>query len=171
MNVSKKKAAAALGAAAVAVAGSGVAFAYWSSTGNGAGSATTGTSTSFTVSVPAVALADLTPGGPSDTIAYTVHNPSTGSQRVHQVVVSVANANGTAWTAVAGCSASDFSLGGGAAGASKTTTPDAVLAPQDNTAGVTTDDYTSSVSLQMVNAVGNQDGCKGVTVPLYVDAS
>ncbi len=72
------------------------------------------------------------------------------------VVVTVANANGSPWTAVAGCSASDYVVG----------TPVVtygVIAGSSQVSG--------TVSITMVNSASNQDGCQNATVPLYFVAS
>jgi hypothetical protein len=154
-RLSKKKAVAAAVVAATAVGG-GLAYAYWSSTGTGSGSATVGTSTAFVVaSLPATG-GPLTPGGPSETIAFTVTNPSTGSQKLNSVVASVANSDGSTWSSVAGCSAADFTVG----------TPSITYG--QITAGGT---VSGSVTVSMNNLSTNQDGCKLATVPIYFVAS
>jgi len=137
------------------VAVGGVAFAYWSSGGSGTGSALTGTSTSFTVtSTPATSPA-LTPGGPSQSVAFNVANPSTGTQTLTSVVVTVAYADGSPWSS-GNCSAADYALG----------TPAITygsIAPSGSVNG--------TVSLTMNNLASNQDDCKNVTVPLRFVAS
>ncbi len=136
--------------------GSGLAYAYWSSTGTGVGSATTGTSTGFTVASTTATGGPLTPGGPSETVAFTVTNPSTGHQILSSVVVTVANSTGSPWTAVSGCSSADYTVG----------TPTVTygdIAPSGVVSG--------TVSVTMNNLSSNQDGCKGATVPLYFVAS
>jgi hypothetical protein len=138
------------------VAVGGIAFAYWSSGGSGTGSAKTGTSTSFTVTSTPATSPELTPGGPSQSVAFNVANPSTGTQTLTSVVVTVANADGSAWTAVPGCSAADYLLG----------TPAVTygtIAPGGSVSG--------TVPLSMNNLASNQDACKNVTVPLYFVAS
>jgi hypothetical protein len=145
-----------LAAVVIVGAGGGMAYAYWSSTGDAAGSATTGTSTAFVVTTLPATGAPLTPGGPAQSVAFTVANPSTGSQNLSSVVATVANSDGSPWTAVTGCSAADYSVG----------TPDIVLgqiAPGGSVAG--------TVAVSMNNLSSNQDACKGVTVLLYIVAS
>lgn len=160
-----KKIAGGVAAGVVLVAGVGTAWAYWSSTGTGNGSATTGTSSSFAVSVDNLNLANLTPGGPSDTVHYTVANNGSGAQNLTQVVVKV----DPTWAAKAdatkpACTAADFKIGSAAAGASFT---DVAIA-KELAAGTSN---SSSAALQMVdNATANQDNCQGVTVPLIVNA-
>jgi hypothetical protein len=161
-NTKKKIAAAAL--AGLAVLGTGVgALAYWTSSGSGVGSGSTGTSVDFDIDSSAATGDPLSPDGPTQTIAYTVTNPGSGVQNLESVVVKVANADGTAWTSVAGCSAADYSVGGEDAGLPYTVTPDVELASN----GI----YNGSASLQMVNTNSDQDGCKNATVPLHISAS
>ncbi|MGQ0629725.1 MAG: hypothetical protein ACT4P1_01685 [Sporichthyaceae bacterium] len=142
--------------AAVVALGAGAAVAYWTSTGDGTGTGTTGSSTAFTVASSAATGGPLTPGGPTQTIAFTVTNPSTGHQNLSAVAVTVAGAGGAAWTAVAGCSAADYTVG----------TPSITygdLGPGAVASG--------TVTLTMNNLPSSQDGCEGATVPLYIAAS
>lgn len=141
---------------AVIVAGAGAAFGYWTDSGSGAGSATAGTSTPYTVTVGAPTGGLLTPGGPTDHVTFTVQNTGSGAQKVTAATAIVANSDGTAWTAVSGCSASDFSI-------SNVSVTAANLAHNDTTTG--------SFDIQMKDTGANQNGCKSVTVPLYVTAS
>jgi hypothetical protein len=141
--------------AAMLAVGGGAAFAYWSATGAGTGAATAGHDVNFTVTSQAAAGGPLSPGGPSQTVSFTVANPGTGVQKLNTVAVTVATSTGTAWTAVTGCSAADF-----------TVTPSIVpgeIAPGGSVSG--------TVTVTMNNLSSNQDGCKGVTVPLYFSAS
>jgi hypothetical protein len=159
-----KKTAAVGAAAGLALGMTGAAVAYWSSSGTGSGSATTGTSTAFVVVVDNVNLADLTPGGPSDTVSYSVTNTNTGHQFLAQTDVYVpASFSAQADLGKPACTAADFSVDGEAAGATHTETPNSDLA----SGGV----HNDSVTVQMVNLASNQDNCQGVTVPLTVDAS
>src|SRR5690349_3034639 len=97
MAMSKKKKFAAAGAAAALVLTGGIAFAYWTSTGTGTGSATTGTDTPWDVQVADTTNADLTPDGPTETVAFTVQNDGTGVQSFSSAVPSVVD------TSDAGC--------------------------------------------------------------------
>jgi hypothetical protein len=133
------------------VAVGGVAFAYWTSSGTGTGEAQTGTSSALEVEGGETTDAALTPGGPSQSIPFTVTNTSSGTQDFSSVVVTVANADGSAWTAVPGCSAADYSVG----------TPVVTYGPIDGEGT-----RSGTVSLSMVNRPVNQDACKTVTVPL-----
>lgn len=136
--------------------GGGLAYAYWTSTGSGTGSAATGTSTAFTVTSTPSTDPALTPGGPAQTVPFTVTNPSAGSQNLASVVITVANADGSEWDAVAGCSAADYSVA----------TPEVVygqIAPGGFVDG--------TVEVSMNNLGTNQDACKTVVAPLYILAS
>jgi hypothetical protein len=139
-------------------------YAYFTSTGTGSGSASVGTSTVWAVNTSAATGGPMTPAGPTETVGYTVKNNSSGNQNLANVAISVANADGSTWTDVPGCSASDFSIGGAAAGA---TFNDATKAANLG-AGATA---TGSVTIKMVDTLVNQDGCKDATVPLYLSAT
>jgi hypothetical protein len=142
--------------AAMLAIGGGAAFAYWSASGTGTGAASAGTNVNFTVASSTATGGALTPGGPTQAVAFTVTNPGTGVQILNNVNVTVANPTGTAWTAVSGCSSADFTVG----------TPVITygqIAPGGNIAG--------TVTVTMNNLSSNQDSCKNVTVPLYIAAS
>ncbi len=141
---------------AVVAIGGGLAYAYWTGNGIGAGSATTGSSTNFSVTSDSPVGAALSPGGASQTVAFTVSNPGSGSQALSNVVVTVANADGTAWTARAGCSAADYTVG----------TPTVAYGDIPGAAG--TD---GTVTVTMNDLSTDQDACQGVTAPLYFVAS
>lgn len=143
-------------AAALVLGGGGAAFAYWTAQGTGVGTATTGVSSGFTVTSAAPAGADLYPGGPTQSVTFTVTNESTAPQTLEEVDVTVANADGTAWTDVTGCSADDFTIG----------TPSVVYG---EIAGE--DDLEGTVTIAMINSTGNQDPCQDITIPLYIAAS
>ncbi|HXC79296.1 MAG TPA: hypothetical protein VNU19_19860 [Candidatus Acidoferrum sp.] len=143
-------------AAAIVAVGGGTALAYWTTTGNGTGSATTGTSSNFVVTSDAAVGNPLTPGGPTDTITFHVKNTNSGVQHLNAVAVTVANNDGTTWTAVSGCSASDYTIG----------TP--VFTAGDIASGTTVN---GTVTITMNNLGTPQDGCKNAAVPLYIVAS
>jgi hypothetical protein len=150
-----KRISAAIAVTAVAIGG-GLAYAYWSSAGTGTGSASTGTSNGFTVASSAATGGLLTPGGPTDSVAFTVTNPGSGSQNLSSVVVTVAGPAGVAWTTVPGCSALDYTVG----------TP-VITYGQIAASGVAS----GTVSITMNDLSSSQDGCKLATVPLYFVAS
>jgi hypothetical protein len=156
-------------AVAMAVVGSlalsAGAYAYFTSTGTGSGSATVGQSAPFTVSTAAPTGGPLTPGGPFETVAYTVTNGSSGDQLLTNITVSVANPDGSEWIAVPGCSKNDFSVNGAADGATYLDTENAGNTP----AGAIRN---NTVTIQMVNdPLRSQNACQGVSVPLYLSAS
>jgi hypothetical protein len=152
----------------------GAAFAYFSDTGSGTGSGATGSPSTFTIaqdsSTPATGL---TPGGPTDQIAYTVTNPNTGFQKVGAVTVAVAansatgdieSVPGSVASDVTGCLAVWFTVNN----------PTQTL-NQDipgTTAGGNTFDETVSAqaasvtSIQMTNVNSLQNACQGATVGL-----
>lgn len=149
--------------AALAI-GSGTAFAYWTSTGSGTGAATTGTDTAWAVTVSAPTATDgtstpplLVPGGVADRVAVQVQNTASGPQHLNGVTMTVANSDGTPWTAVPGCSAADYQVSTGAA-----------VPSGDLAAGATASGW---FTVQMVDSTSDQDACKNVSVPLYVKAS
>lgn len=142
--------------AAMLAVGGGAAFAYWSATGNTTGTASAGSQVDFSVISQTATGGPLTPGGPSETVPFTVTNPGTGIQKLSNVTVTVATSTGAAWTAVTGCSAADFTVS-------------AATIPYGNmTSGQV---VSGTVTVTMNNLSSNQDGCKGVTVPLYFSAS
>jgi hypothetical protein len=137
-------------------AGGGAAYAYWTTSGAGTGAASTGTSTAFTVTSSAATGGPLTPGGTSETIAFTVANGGTGSSKLSAVAVRVAASDGTAWTAVTGCSALDYTVG----------TPTVTYGEIAGGSSVS-----GTVTLTMNDLGTSQDACKTVPVPLYFTAS
>jgi hypothetical protein len=147
---------------AIAAIGAAGGYAYFTSTGTGSGSASVGTSTTWAITTGAATGGPLTPGGPTESVAYHVKNNSSGYQNLASVAISVANSDGSVWNSVVGCSKSDFDLGAGA-GATQTDAPAVDLAPGAQ--------YNGSITIQMVDSGSNQDGCKNATVPLYLSAS
>ena len=139
-------------ASALLLAGGGAALAYWTSTGTGTGTATTEESVDFTIDVSPTTTGSLTPGGPGETVTFSVTNPATGSQRLSSVVVTVAEGGGLDWDDVAGCSSADYTVG----------TP--VITYGDIAAAGT---VTGTVTITMNNLSTNQDPCQGADVPLY----
>lgn len=140
--------------AVLATLGGGAAFAYWSSVGTGTGAAAAGTSVPFTVVSQAATGGPLSPGGPSQTVSFTVTNPGSGVQNLTAVDVIIP-ANWSAGTTLP-CTAADFTVG----------TPSITkgdIQPSANVQG--------TVTVTMKNLATNQDSCKGVTVPLAFSAS
>jgi hypothetical protein len=149
----------AVAASVAAVAG----YAYWTSAGTGTGSATVGTSGAWLVTSQAPVGPALVPGGPAQTVQYTVQNTGTGDQVLGGVTVSVAGAGGSPWSS-GSCSPADFSVSGQPAGASLFHT---ALAQTFGPGGSSS----ASVTVRLVETGANQNDCKGVTVPLYFVAS
>lgn len=148
--------------AAMLAIGGGAAFAYWSAAGtSNTTAAAAAVSENFTVT-SSVAGAALSPGSAAQTVTFTVTNQSDGGQRLSSVAVGVADVNGDAWTAVAGCSAADFTVGA----------PTVAGAPFTATEIAAAGSVTGTVTLEMKNRVGvDQNACKGAVVPLHVTAS
>ena len=140
--------------ASLVLAGGTAAFAYWSAQGSGTSSATTASSTAFTISSGKPAGA-LTPGGDSETVAFTVKNPGTATQQLSGLTVTVALADGSAW-AVNGCSAADYQID------TLSFTPGQIKGSET---------LSGTFQLRMLNSNVSQDGCQGVTVPLYFAAN
>ncbi|AUI51900.1 hypothetical protein [Arthrobacter crystallopoietes] len=143
--------------AALVAIGGGAAFAYWTSTGSGTGSATTGTTVPFTVTSTTATGGPLTPGGPSQVVEFEVTNPSTGVQRLQNVIVTVADEDGILWTDAGGCSYKDYFVS------------DAVFTAGD--VAPNGGKVTGTVTIKMNNLATNQDACKGLAVPLHFSAS
>lgn len=141
---------------ALVAIGGGAAFAYWTAAGHGSDKAQSGTATNFSVTSEVVTDATLTPGGPTKTFKFTVHNDGTGVQQVTSVNAAVANPDGSTWTAVTGCTAADFSVDAGSF------TPTSLDAGQS---------LSQTVTLKMVNRNANQDACQGKEIPLYFTAN
>jgi hypothetical protein len=152
----KSRKAVVVGGTAAALIGAGVAYAYWTTSGTGSGSASTGTSSNFAVTTDPATGPALSPGSTNQqTVAFHVKNNDSGVQRLTNVVVSVKNSDGTAWTSGT-CSAADYQI------------TQATVPPTDLASGAT---YSNSITIKMLDTGLNQDDCKGVTVPLYVQAS
>jgi hypothetical protein len=138
------------------VGGGGAAFAFWTSSGTGSGVATTGTTTAFTVESTETSGGPLTPGGDSETVAFTVTNPDAGSQMLSTVVATVAASDGSEWTTADGCSALDYTVG----------TPEISYG---EIAGGST--VSGTVTITMNDLETPQDGCKNADVPIYFAAN
>jgi hypothetical protein len=159
MNFTKKKVTVVVASTAVFALGAGAAYAYWTSTGNGVASGSTDHSTAFTFTSAPVVTNTLSPGGPTQTIAFTVHNPSSGYQNLSAVTATVAGPLGVAWSAgtAPSCTSLDFQVG----------TPAITVANMPP--GGTID---GTVTLQMIDTGLDQNSCQDLaSVPLYLHAS
>jgi hypothetical protein len=146
--------------ASLAIAAS--AFAYFTSSGSGTGSATVGSSTAFTVAVAPATGGPLFPGSGTQTLTYTVHNPSSGNQNLSGTTAAVASSAGnitSGGTAVPGCLAADFTA---------TNTAPTPL-PQNLAGGANS--TTGSVAVTMQDSGANQNACQGKTPDITVSAS
>jgi hypothetical protein len=142
--------------AILVLGGAGVAFTYWTAGGSGDGEAQTGTSVDFTIAAdPAVGT--ITPGGPGQTVDFTITNPGPGSLQLSDVTVSMASATGVPWVPDGGCDIADHT-------ASVTTQPAAGEIP----AG---DSVDGQATVTLANTAVNQDACMGQVIPLYLTAS
>lgn len=157
MNIlTSKKSKVIVATTAIFALGGGAAFAYWTSTGSGSGNGSTGTSVNFTIVGGAVTGPTLAPGGPSQQVAFTVNNPGAGSQNLSSVTATVANADGSAWVTIPGCSAADYAV-------SAPVIAYGQIAPGGSVVG--------SVTVTMNNLDSNQNACQGVAYPLYFVAA
>jgi hypothetical protein len=202
-----KKMWAAVAVAGLMMAGAGTAWAYFTSSGTGTGSATVGSSTSFTVTAGTLSGDALLPASLSDTnrvvdtLPFTVVNDLEGVQSFKTITISVAEADGTAYSYTDGagdpaCTAADFSLNGNTAGSADVQTGagagvDNLLptAMSSNSDGVVTllpnsdgstpasapavsgDTYYGQVTIQLVENGANQDSCEGQSIPLLIKAT
>jgi hypothetical protein len=165
---------AAIGLAAGLVLGlTGAAVAYFTTSGSGTGTVTVGTAGTFSVAEGTVTGDALTPGGATDTVPYTVTNHSEGAENLATVTVSVSADGSTPWSVTNSngtCSAADFSINGAPAGQSVADISAAADIP-GTTAGPGANTSSGSVTIQMVDTNLNQDGCQGLTPPLWFAAS
>lgn len=167
-------------AGAIAAAG-GAAFAYFGTSSTGTGSATTGSQVAWSISnggttgatslVPDGGTAAGSPkaGDNVQTHAFTVTNNSGVTEHLTSVTISIAKADGSAWTsqnnsALPECSASDFSVGGSAVN-----TPHVDTAVAGDVAANGTS--AGTVTVELIDNNLDQSNCEGVTVPLYLVAA
>ena len=141
--------------AAFAVAGSGAAFAFWTATGAGNGVAASGTIAGFVVTSEAP-IGAITPGGAGSLVNFTVTNPSTATQTLTTVTVTLADNTGTPWAPTGACLIADYNVN------VTQPAPGPMLAD-----GV----EPGSVTVTLDNTGVNQDDCQGQVVPLYFVAS
>lgn len=144
--------------AALLVAGGGAAFAYWTAYGSGTGTATTGTTTNFTITSTTSGGStggSLTPGGPPQTITFTVTNPGAGKQKLSTITPTITSATAPNVFPTTGCTAADYYFG----------TPSVIYG--EIAAGGT---LSGSVTLTMNDSTTDQDGCKGLTIPVLITA-
>jgi hypothetical protein len=179
--IKSKKGLALLATLVVAAAAAIGAYAYFSSSGTaGNATATVGQSTAFTFTITDATGGPMYPGDTSavESETYQVNNPSTGAQKLNQVVISVANSDGTPWYSSTtnyptedACDASDFELSlDGSTWASAGDSVTDTLIGTDLAGG--TSSATHTVYIRMVDSGDGQDNCQNLTnVPLYYAAS
>ena len=155
----KKHAIAALGSVAVLALAAG-AYAYFTSSGTGTVTATVGSASPFTVTFGSPTGGPVFPGSGTQTIPYTVTNPSGGGSQSLTATTTVIASSGTdvtsGGTPVAGCQAAWFT-------ATNTAPAAATLAPGGTATG--------SVAVTMQNAGVSQNACQGVAPDVIVSAS
>ena len=166
--IKSKKGLVLLATLVVAAAAAVGAYAYFTSSGHVAGNATVGSDSAWTLAQTSLTGGPLYPDatigtGNIETAHYTVTNPSLGHQFLTKIDISVANADGSPWSSGT-CTKNDFSIGGAAVG---TTYSDTDSAGNFGPSEVRSD----SVTVQMIDSGGNQNDCRGLSVPLYYSAS
>ncbi len=127
------------------------AYAYWTNGGSGDGTATTGTNAAITVT-QTTTPSGLYPGGSAASLAGQFDNGNSGPVFVHEVDATIASVTGANITVGTPCDAGDYQLNG------FPRTVDASVPAGDAQGGWT------GGSIQMLNAVTNQDGCKDAVV-------
>jgi hypothetical protein len=136
------------------------AYAYFTSNGSGTGPATVGAASNWTVTVAAATGGPLYPGAGSQSLAYTVTNPSSGHQQLSSTTAEVvATAGGwikSAGVEVPGCAASGFTA--------ENTSP----AAQNLAGGATA---AGSVVVTMQDTLTNQNACQSKTPDIMVSAA
>ena len=139
----KKRIAAVVLSGAIILGTAGIAAAYFTASGSGVGSGATGSATALTITQTNV-VAGLLPGGPAQTIDYSVTNNTAGVQNVGPVTVTV--------TAV-----TNGSLVGPEACATSMYTTTLGTAPGTIAAGGT---KTGTATISMTDDGNNQDNCQ-----------
>jgi hypothetical protein len=139
------------------------AFAYWTTTGSGSGSATVGTDAGLIVTGTTEGL--QRPGGPSQTVSFTVANAAEFNQSISNIdLVSVAAYAEVAHTTlIPGCGGLDSSASADFHMANVVVNPntDGDIAPN-----VAAQALTASGELSMSNLDENQDDCKNAHLVL-----
>ena len=142
----------AVAASVAAVAG----YAFWTSTGTGSGYGEHRHARGVAGHQPGTEQAPRScPVARRRRFSTPSRTPARAIRSSAGVTVSVANANGSAWTPVGGCSAADFSVNGQAAGSPHFHT---ALAQTFGPGGSSS----ATVSVRLVETGANQNGCQGV---------
>jgi hypothetical protein len=148
--------------AAVLGGGGMLAFAYFTSTGAGTGNATVGSASHWTVAAAAPTGPALLPGFGTDTVTYTVTNPSSGHQGFNTTTAALTtDANGGVYDTVNhqyvdGCLATWFTV--------VNTAPAAADVPGGNS-------VSGSLTISLNNVNSAQDACQGLNPQVTISAS
>ncbi|MCW3101398.1 MAG: hypothetical protein JWL77_7016 [Chthonomonadaceae bacterium] len=147
----------ALGASAVVLSTAGIAYAYWSTSGSGDGTATTAAAAGLVVVHQTSTVSNLSPGSGTQALSGNFDNTTNPSAvKITQVSVDF---TGTVWQT--NCSSADYAL----------VQPAAQTAANNMVpVGTGTGSWTGG-SIEMLNATGNQDGCKGQALKLHYTAA
>lgn len=150
------------GATVVALmAGAGTAYAFFTGGGSGTGTGSVGTAAGFTIAQSGTTSGGpLSPGGPSETLTFTVTNNSGQDQVLNSLTPSI-KADGTGdvfagSSSIGGCLATWFTP----TIASGPTTPVTVPASGFET-------YTVTLTMP-ADSADNQDKCQGINGPTVV---
>jgi hypothetical protein len=141
----------AIAASAAVLIGGGVAVAFWTAGGTGSGSVTTDTTQALTV-IQTSQLTKLTPGSPAVPLSGMVLNPNHFTVHVNAVTAAVGNMPGT------GCDPAWFDITGTVAPMEAVFNTDPTLNRLNLWSGL-------NIALRNESTV-NQDGCKGLAVPI-----
>jgi hypothetical protein len=140
----------------------GGAYAFFTSSGSGSGGASVGSASNWTVTPAAATGGPLFPGAGTQTITYTVTNPSSGHQSLTATTAVVKSSGGNVTqggTAVSGCLASWFT----ATNTAPTPLPQNLAGSATSTGG--------SVAVTMQDSGTAQDVCQGVQPDITISAS
>jgi hypothetical protein len=170
-------------AAGLALGAAGIAAAYFTTDGSGTGTASVGStptgdnnlavsvetgSATFNGTNTALLPTSLTDTNASiETIPYTVTNTTESDIHLSQEVITVSNTPGVAFPGT--CEGSWFSVDGTSPTGTDTQTNTASLLP--NSDGAPGDQYSGTLTIQLVDNSGNQNPCQGVTPTVTVSAS
>jgi hypothetical protein len=127
------------------------AYAYWTNGGSGSGSAATGTNAAITVTQTSTP-SGMYPGGAAQGLSGKFNNTNSGTVYVHQVIATIASVTAPNSDVTHPCDENDYLLSGSPA------TVNAQVA-----SGTAVGSW-SGPTIQLLNTVSNQDGCKGATV-------
>lgn len=147
---------------------SSAAFAYFTASGAGTGTASVGTSTAWGVSAASATGGPLTPGGPTESIVYTITNNSSGKQAITSLTASLP-------TPASGTGAGNVESGGspttGGCLASWFTATAGTPSPALNTSIVAGGTATVTVPVTLNDSGTNQDACQTVTPDIKLSVS